>query len=445
MWIAQRHGQNWRDERVLAAVDWLASQIPKSSWDNRAGAADALFQAAKVKWAEGHRVPLFDPSDAIAWYLHQARCYADPTRRQDFFEPEGYRVAPIFMRLGQLLPTLRAIDGGEERAMRLMTGGKSQPDDGIYELLVAGAYARRAWDKVAFVPETGGFAKRPDLFVDRARSRWAVECKRAGRSGYAKDERLAGERMANRVHAVSRAAARPIVLLVRFDEELCALGDDYLYEKVSQIVDGTKPYEWKDEGGSGVVMDVRWEALHGVLKYDDIYFGSSRMVQLLLGGYDPSADYSVAGDWTPSKWRPLHATWVDHVSLVVWKSLSEKAELRKAQHFRGVVARASQQLPGDRPGVIHVGYEAAGGNSVDGVRHRLNELEMVTFDSKESHLRMVYGNYFMPEHVTARDESAAITETTVCYRVGSQPAVQPLPSHLLFSDERGQPGSHLGM
>jgi hypothetical protein len=441
-WIAQRHGQDWRDEDVLNAVEWLASLVPSDEWAKRSTGVEARFESAKGDWAEGRRSVLYDPADMIAWYVYQARCYADPSLRPDFFEPEGYRIAPVFRRLGQMLPLLKQIEGADERAARLMRDGKAQPDDGIYEFLVAAAYQSRGWSRVAFVPEMPGIRRQHDLFVERGRSNWAVECKRAGRSGYARDERLAGERMSAAVHEISRDARRPLMVMVRFEAELSDLSDRYLAEKAAAFLNGRKPFEWQDEGGAGVVADVVWEPLLHILRTDDVYFGSSRMIQLLLGGYDPSADYSVAGDWAPAEGRPLHATSISHVSLVTWRSASPEAARRKAQHFRGVVGRASDQLPGDRPGVVHVGYEAIGGNSVDGLRHRLNRREMRSFDAKESRLRWVYANYMMPEHVIAQNESAAIVETTAWYRVGTGGTREPLKWHMLFLDDDGQPGSH---
>lgn len=441
-WLAQRHGQDWRDERTLAAIDWLTSLVPRAEWERRATATNERFQAAKSEWAVGKRVPLFDPEDAIAWYLHQARCYADPKYRPDFFEPEGYRLAPVFRRLGQLLSDIETIGGAEERGARLMTDGKAQPDDGIFEFLIAGTYRRRGWERVRFVPERPGIEQRPDLYVDRAGSHWAVECKRAGRSGYARDERIAGERMAARAHQVSRDADRPLVAMVRFNVELMSLPEDHLSEKINRFVDGATPYEWDDEASMGLVFDVIWQPLVQVLQTDDVYFGSSRMFQLLLGRYEPSVDFSLDGEWVPAEGRPFHATSVSQVSVVTWSSMSAAAARRKAQHFRGVIGRASKQLPGDRPGAIHVGYEAVGGNSVDGLRHRLNAEQMRTFDARESKLRWVYGNYFMPEHVTARNESAAVSESTAWYRVGAARAKQPLPGHLLFLDDDGKPGTH---
>lgn len=442
LWTAQRHGHDWIDADVTAAIEWLTSLVPSAEWERRMAHADVVFESAKSDWAEGRRTPLFDPKDLVGWYIHQARCYADPARRPNFFEPEGYRIAPVFRRLGQLLPSLKQITGAEERASRLMQDGRAQPDDAIYEMLIAGAYRQRAWQQVSFVPETPGLRKQPDIFVKRGRSEWAVECKRAGRSGYARDERLAGERMSAAAHEISRQSARPLVIMAHFRSELAGLGDSYLAEKAAAFTGGSSHFLWADEGGTGVVMDVPWHALRQVLRTDDIYFGGSRMIELVLGNYNHSVDYNMAGDWIPAEGRPLHAASVRHLSLVAWKSESFEAARRKAQHFRGVVGRASEQLPGDRPGVIHVGYEASGGNSVDGLRHQLNKSEMKSFDAGKSRLRWVYGNYFMPERVTDRNESAAISETMAWYPIGSTGTREPLKSHMLFVDEDGKPGMH---
>ena len=441
-WIAPREGQDWRDDDSLAAIDWLTSLVSAGDWESRIAAANARFQAAKAEWAQGRRVPLFDPEDQIAWYLLQTRCYSDPGLRHDYFEPDGFRIAPVVRRIGHLLPDLQLIVGADERAGRLMTHGRKTPDDGLYELLVAGAYKRRGWARVEFVPETPGVGKTPDLLVDRGRTHRAVECKRAGRSGYAEEERSAGERMATRAHELAQAEGRSTILLVKFRAELTDLPSDYLETKALRLTSGRDRYMWDDEGSEGMVADVLWGPLQQVLEHDDIYFGGSRMTELLIGGYDPSLDFSVSGDWTPAEGRPFHAYSVSRISLVAWISQSAEAARRKASHFRSVVGRASDQLPGDRPGVIHVGYEAAGGNSVDGLRHRLNRDQMRTFNARESRLQGVYGNYLMPEHVTARDESAAVSETTAWYPVGRPTTPEPLPSHLLLMDEDGVAGAH---
>lgn len=442
-WIAQRHGQDWRDDDVLAAINWLKKILPSAEIETRIAKVEKRFQAAKQEWAQGHRVSLYDPKDKISWYIHQAQRYADPSLRADFFLPEGYRIAPLFKRLGQLMPHLLAIKGADECAMRLLSKNRAQPDDGIYELLVAGAYQCRGWSSVEFVPEAPGHGKRNDLRVEDGSTHWAVECKRTGRSGYGHDERIAGERIASHAHKLSQQSGRSLVVLCQFTEELHKLGDGYLTEKIEHFLQQPDPHEWQDDGGRGVVFDTEWTDLHAVLMHDDIYFGSSRMVELLLGQYDPIMDFSMDGSWTPAEERPLHATWVEQASLVVWRSTAKEAARRKARHFRSVVGRASQQLPGDIPGAVHVGYETMGGNSVDGLRHSHNFQEMQNFDVGKTGLRMVYGNYFMPELVTARNESCAVSETLAWYPVGADTEDHSLPDHMLFSDEDGLPGTHL--
>ncbi len=248
--------------------------------------------------------------------------------------------------------------------------------------------------------------------------------------------------MALLVHQAASAAKRSVVVFARFAAELMDLPETYLAERVIQFLDHRKAYGWNDEGGQGLATEVIWGPLLEILRRDDIYFGSSRMIQLLLGRYVPRVDFSVEGEWIPAESRPFHATSISRVSLVGWASTSSEAARRKAQHFRGIVGRASDQLPGDRHGVIHVGYEALGGNFVDDLRHQLNREEIRTFDARESKLRWVYGNFFMPEHVTARNESAALSETTAWYPVGDSGVDQPLPDHMLFTDEDGAPGSH---
>lgn len=440
LWTAQRHGQDWDDPYVLAALEWMTSFVASADWTRRIEQTDSFFETAKRSWASGVRVPLYDPADGIAWYAHQAKTYGNHHFRSELFEPEAYRIAPLFRRIGMVLDDLKTVGGVDERVERLMSDGRMQPDDGFYELLVAAAYSRRGWD-VAFVPEKPGLQKQQDLIVEKSGSSWAIECKRAGRSEYARKERDAGHQLADAVHALSRRKNRSMQIMAVFDDEVVNLDPSYLEEKAQRFMRRPGSYSWSDEGGFGVVSDVQWKGLRQVLRVDDVSFGSSRMIELLMGQHEHDVDYSLGGLWKAAEGRPFHATSVQHVSLVGWSTSSQESARRKAQHFRGIVGRASEQLPGDRPGAIHVGYEAVGGNTVDGLRHRLNRKQMEDFDPGSSQLQVVYGNYFMPEHVTDRNESSAVTETTAWYPVKRSKS-EPLEKHMLFLDDEPAPGSH---
>jgi hypothetical protein len=439
-WIAQRKGQDWRDEAILSAIDWLTSFVDSGYWARRMDKARQTFDAGRQAWAAGERRPLFDPNDAIAWYAFQANAYA--AARRDWFEPEAYRIAPVFRRLGQLLPELKTVSGIADRISKLMNEGRSQPDDGLFELLVAGAYKCRSWNSVEFVPEQPGVAKTHDLITSSGRRRWAVECKRVNRSGYEAAEYEHGQRVAKRLHDLCHARNCSLVVEVVYQVELSEVGDTYLAERAEDFLGDPRRGNWSDSLSQGQVRRVDWRLARAILETDDVFFGSSRMVKLLVGTYVPNVDHSVAADWTPAPQRPLHATAMSRASVVSWLSASANAAKRKARHFRSLVAKAEEQLPDDCPGIVHVGYEARDGNSVDDLRHAMNSAEMKTFTAKQSQLRWVYGNYLSPEHTNARNESCALSETTATYKIGKHRSTPPLPGHLLFDAGRGRPGVH---
>ena len=159
------------------------------------------------------------------------------------------------------------------------------------------------------------------------------------------------------------------------------------------------------------------------------------MIESLTGAYIHEADHSMAAKWRPNPERPFYAAAVYQASIVSWVCTAEESIQRKARHFRATLAKAEDQLPADRPGVIHIGIETAPGADVAETRHIRNWLEASSFNTSTSRLRWVYASYFVPEITTAPNESWAITETTAPYKVGSHNTKWPLPDHLLLSPE----------
>lgn len=441
LWIAPRNGHDWQDEDILNAIEWLTSTVDSRAWSKRMDVVKKNFEAGKQAWTAGnYRTQLFDPEDAIAWYVFQASAYV--SQRVNWYEPAAFRIAPVFKRLGQIIPHLNAVAGAMDRVTELMINGRRQPDDGLFELLVAGAYKCRSWRNVSFVPERPGIAKTQDIVVSTGSRRWAVECKRVNRSGYEAQERDRGEELAEPVHRLCRALGHSVVIDVLYDTQLSEVSDHYLVERVEAFLNGRSRGMFVDSQARMQVRKMDLSLAHKVLKHDDVFFGSSRMLELLVGVNLPHVDYSLEAEWTPATSRPLYATAVGQASVVRWRSVSSEAAKRKARHFRTLVARATEQLPLDCPGVIHVGYEARDGNSVDQLRHVLNSREIERFDPGEVRLRWVYGHYMSPEHTTARNESLALSETTAPYKVGRHRTPEPLPNHVLFSNEAGVSGHH---
>lgn len=440
-WTAPRSGHDWRDDELMLAVAWLKSFVPHRDMKRRLDAAKDFLVAAREKMREGVQVPLFDPADTAAWYILQAETFASD---RAFWTPEGVmRAVPYLTRIGKELPLLLSVKDVEERGSRLMLAGRRQPDSGIYELLVALAYRRGGWNRVEFVPETPGRGRTPDLNVYRPRSKWAVECKRLVPSPYAAREKVRGSKLAEAIHTLSLEAGESFIVEVAYKVELAEVPDEYLVAHVQSAVEKRSSLRWDDEIASGRVRPVNWPLTRRVLQDDYVYFGSSRMIELLAGRYAHDADHSMAAKWRPWLDRPEYADAIYHASVVTWWSGSGVAVKQKARHFRKILADAEGQLPSDRPGVIHIGIESYAGSHVDLRRHLSNRFQTRFFQPNNSRLRWVYGNYFVPEATTRKDESWAITETMVPYKVGTHRTRWPLPDHMLVSPEgQHRPGMH---
>ncbi|MGX9178686.1 hypothetical protein [Mesorhizobium sp. BHbdii] len=440
-WTAPRIGQDWRDEELMLAVAWLKSFVPSRDMERRIDAVKAYLAASRERMRDGVLTPLYDPADTMAWYILQAETFATD---RAYWSPEGVmRVVPFLTRIGKELPLLLRVKDVEERAARTMLAERRQPDGGIFELLVALAYQRGGWERVEFVKETPGRGRTPDLHVFRPKSRWAVECKRLAPSPYAAREKLRGMKLADPIHAISLETGVSVVVEVNYKIELADVPEDYLLAHARGAIEKRVSRTWDDEFATGRIKPVSWSLARKVLAKDDVYFGASRMIELLVGYYIHEADHSMAAKWRPAPSRPSYAEAVYQASVVSWRSRSRAAIRQKARHFRSVLANAEGQLPSDRPGVIHIGVETYAGANVDLARHIFNTFEARSFEPSKSRLRWVYGNYFVPEATTRKDESWAITETMVPYKIGSHRTRWPLPGHMLVSPEgEGREGVH---
>lgn len=440
-WTAPRQGHDFRDDTILAASAWLKSFVPEEGMQQRLDAARSRLLQARDAWIAGESLDEFDPSDTAAWWIFQADTYA---LDRQYWVPEWTNlIAPIFTRLGQYLDVLRSIGGVDGRVRRLMNAERAQPEGGFFELLVALAYRLEGWTSVDFRPETPGIARTYDIDVSRPRKRWAVECKTVGVSQYETNERQRANSLIRPVHAAARAASRSIVVEVIFHRELADVPNDYLLIHVDAFLNDRLRLNWRDDYAMGRVRNIDWTLSRRVMARDYVYFGGSRMIELLVGQYMHEFAHSMAGRWRQAPGRPLYADAVDQASVVSWINRDTLSIHRKARHFRSIVGRANGQLPSDRPGVIHIGVEARAGKAISADRHFQNFMEVLDFDPKPSHLRWVYENIFAPELTTHRNESWAINETTVPYKIGRHTTAEPLPAHTLLTPTAAKrPGVH---
>lgn len=211
-WTAPEHGNDFRDDTILAAAAWFKSFVRPAVMADRLERARLRLLEARDAWKSGETLEEFERADTAAWWIFQAETYAVDRR---YWVPEWTNlVAPIMTRFGEHLDVLQSIEGAEARAGRLMNAEKGQPEGGFFELLVALAYRLEGWPDVRFRPETPGVARTYDIDVCGPRRRWAVECKTVAVSQYELAERRRAEQLAKTAHAAALAATRSVVLEV---------------------------------------------------------------------------------------------------------------------------------------------------------------------------------------------------------------------------------------
>jgi hypothetical protein len=180
---------NWPDDPDLRrAVGWLKSIMTETEWKQRRdAAANRLYDAALQRLDDpSGKGRFFAESDTFGWYLFLGDAFLDHIGN---YEPMfGSRVVPILQAIGRNLPLLQGVRGLDTRVRRLIGAEKRQPNGGLFELLVAGAY-RRAGAEVAFLDEKPGRARTHDIDVCLNGRTWAVECKRMETSEYGERER----------------------------------------------------------------------------------------------------------------------------------------------------------------------------------------------------------------------------------------------------------------
>jgi len=389
----------WIDTPELRRLlDWLRSFMSADEWKVRRNAAcDRLYEATMGRALDqGGR--FFDGEDKIGWYLLLADAFLDHVHN---YEPMyGSRVVPILMALGRDLDLLKTVVGVEERVRRMLGSERAQPNGGLFELLVAAAY-RRAGADVAFVPEQPG-ARTHDLDVTLGGRTWAVECKRLETGEYGERERqLVRELWAPCVEGLIREGSagegKSAICTVNFKVRVEDVPKDYLVKVVrGWVASGQPNLLWEDDVAWGSVGEPDLGPLQAALVDDDVLTAGTRMQELLCGRHARNQNFNQvlraeAGD------NPRYTTECDLAIVLRWETTAEASIDAKARDVFRKMVEAARQLPDDRPGIVHVGFEAVEGDGVERRRHAKIIANATDFDPQGKPLEWLYCHYFVPE------------------------------------------------
>ena len=426
---------SWKDNPDLRrGVEWLKSFMSESDWKGRREAAvDRLYAAALQKLDDDPKGRFFAETDTFGWYLFLADAFLDHIWN---YEPIfGSRVVPILTSIGRNLDLLTSTEGIAARARRLVDYERRQPNGGLFEMLVAAAY-RRAGGKVAFRPEQPGKARTYDMDVAIGGRYFAVECKRMETGEYGDRERTRMRELWGPSTAELAEHERSAFCDAHFVAPIDEVPIAYLTEKTRDwLASGLPSLVWSDRFGFGVIGEPDLEPLQTVLMTDDVMGASNRILELIAGRYVRHANYVQAIRCKYAD-NPRYVKECNQAILLRWESAGPAAIEAKARDITKRLSDANDQLPTDRPGIVHIGFEAVEGDTVEEARYRKILASTRRFDPGDRPLEYIYCHYFVPE--SPPDQAWAYDETTQWCAIRPNGNPQPLGDVFLVIPETSE-------
>jgi hypothetical protein len=351
----------------------------------------------------------------------------------------GSRVVPIFAAIGRNIDLLQKIEGINERVRRIVGSERKQPNGGIFELLVAAAYAR-VGAQVRFVPETKA-RRTHDMDVTIDGRVLAIECKRMEASEYGERERELMRNLWASANFTLTFLKRSTFGEVFFTKPINLVPENYLREKVYDWVRSKEDYlSWSDDFSTGNLKKIDLKELKKVLAKDNVLAVGTRILQLITGVYKRNQSFLQSALIKKAE-NPRYVEACDFAIVLNWSSLSEEAINAKARDILRKLSEANDQLPADTPSVIHIGIEAVDGDEVEKVRFDKIIETISKFDTKGKNLEYIYCHYLVPE--SPPDQAWAFDETMQWVGVNPKGG-HPLDKAFLVlpEDEKTRSGTH---
>ncbi|MBW7991683.1 MAG: hypothetical protein FVQ84_16940 [Planctomycetes bacterium] len=416
------------DPDIRAAFDWFVDIVGADSWSERKDAIKGhIGEIFKPKMLMGDltspKSRVVYEGDQFAWYLYLAEAYL--CHIEDYEFAQGARVIPLFKILGQHLNLLKLVNGVRERAQRIATSDRRNPDGGLFELLVALIYKRNGMDSVSFVPETPT-SPTPDIKVKNSTEEYYVECKRMSKSSdYSLEEREKWLRIAQPLQEYICIRKRPLVVDIVFHVELRSLENNFVRsELISKLEFVCCPCVLIDNEVWTVTVDfVDYKRIDERMSKVDVKLASSSLSELVTGKYEPYRGQRVMCLVDRSGINDTYVSKIHFAAATTWSCDAENAKQAKARDIRRRLAAALKQLPDAKPGIVHIGLESHDGMSIEKERYARIVNTVRQFDARGKDLDWIYCHIFDPR--VPPDKNWDFGET-VYYFGRNNPLSEPL-------------------
>jgi len=205
----------------------------------------------------------YPTDDLFGWYLFLGEALTEYPQHYEVFA--GCRIVPILASIGRNRTLISSIDGFDDRARRLAGPERSQANGGLFELLVALAYARDG-GTVAFRPEEKGGGKTYDMDVHSRGNEWAIECKRMEAGDYVERERARKLDLWRPASQLLVPTNRSIYVGIEFKVEIFNAPDSYIFDICRRfLTTGDDNILWSDEFSTGSIGNLDLNPLRSSL------------------------------------------------------------------------------------------------------------------------------------------------------------------------------------
>lgn len=373
---------------------WMIEVLGSANWSMRRGRLLETIRMAEVSidLTKPIESQLYRPPEQdIDWFILVAELAWDYPYSDCAYESK--QVYPYAMSIGECVEALRQ-SPGIEPVLKKMLANRTSPENQLFEILTAAHYIKNGYE-VDFIPEhsltrSDGSKKSPDLLVKRGEALY-VECKRAARqTQYSKDEETAWGKLWEVLNVHMLATTPWAIANVTFHtviEDISPLELIHAYDAAFRS--GGELYKTDRLSVSARPID----RMSLVDHYDNFSVRprSPQHELLVFGDIDANEKRSIATIARkivrPGDKDTVLNIFVQEVASCVaaqWKCDHQISVVKRAKHFKTLMADAISQIPPDSPGIVHILYDTREGIDIEYLRRTKNIESIAEYDASDT-------------------------------------------------------------
>jgi hypothetical protein len=363
------------DAILRAGIAPFLDRLSGAEWEARRAriisALKVVDQGNELAKAKSIRVQ----DDEIVWYL-----YLCLQALEDPFCMDGSQVAraaPFFAGIGERWVYADRVKGLGKKIEEVLRHKRKDPDGLLFEILVALAYAEAGWE-VELLDERPP-AKTPDMLVKMGEIELYVECKRlARRTGYAEKERNDFLCLWDASKHVLAELGRWVWFKGVFHVEISTLPRDFLCAifKNSLPIGNEECIIYDGPEATIQARPIDQQKVQTHLTKWRVKANSAVLSQLLGGDWAPlNSSVSILKLVRTSEVAdceaPVLGTYIDEIGWACGFTRDFDSAIsidKKAKDVTKHLSDAVQQVPIDRPSIIHIAAETLEGTDVERLR-----------------------------------------------------------------------------